>query len=411
MRTTLRALAIGVLLGTLGRTPVSAQPDTSASEAAVQMLREARGEEERVLSVRVDRAGAATEFVQIGNRLARYGPDGRQSVPLGGALVHSVTSSTGRFLGLLTEPDATDQPDARALRLLVVRHDGALRYTHVLPRTPDAPRPVLAVSDRTGAVAYGDPARGEVVLLDGDGREVARVRLFEEAPYTLERTLLLSFSPDGRHLAVAAMREAARPGAVLTDNVRIWLYRTDGTVRWRRTVPEPALHALAVSPAADRVAVATLDAYADGGMVRRTRFFAGDGTPQGTLPMLFARASFAEDRPLVWLASARQVIGYDLATRRTLFTEAVESTPIRVLDVALHPDGTQGLVLQGAPRFEGGRFVVRDLQARYLNSDGALLGRLVLDDAVGPAPRLAVMPSGVVFASRSSAALFSWIRP
>lgn len=411
VRTSLLALAFGFLFGTLAGIPASAQPDTSASEATVQRLRDVGTPGGRVLLVRVDTAGTATQIVQVGNQLERYSPEGRQVVSLGGSLVHSRTSSGERFLGILIESDATDQPDARVLRLQVLHHEGTLRYEHILPRTHDAPRPVLAVNDRTGAIAYGHPARSEVVLLDGDGREVVRVQLFEDAPYTLERTLLLSFSPDGQYLAVAAMREAARPGAALAENVRVWLYRADGTLRWQRTLPAPSLHALAVSPEAAWVAVATLDAYADGGMVRRTHFFAGDSTPQGTLPVLFAQASFTEDRRQVWLATSRRVVGYDLAAHHTLFTETVKPPASRVLDVVVHPGGTQGIVLQGTPRFEDGQFVYYDLQAHYLRSDGAMLERLAVGDAVGTAPRLAVMPPGVVFSSSSSAALLSWIRP
>ena len=187
------------------------------------------------------------------------------------------TSPALGHTALLVRPAA----EASTLRLQVYRHDGTLRFETTLPHHPDDPLPHLAPADGDGDVVYTLPGTAEVVFLAPDGALRRRATLFDAAPYDLERNVLVAWRPDGRAVAVVAQRVPDGPG-VDTD-ARLFLFDRDGTLRWQRPLPGPALAALAFG-VDGRVAVDTYDAYARAAVVRRRHVFTPAGEPTVDAP-------------------------------------------------------------------------------------------------------------------------------
>lgn len=310
---------------------------------------------------------------------------GTRTVSLPGTVLSVQPSQAGAFVGVigLTTERASEPTQ---ITLQVYGYDGSLRYTHRMLHAPDEPLPIVAVDDRSGAVAFGLPATGEVVLLGANGQEQLRTYLFDDAPYALERSLLLAFSADGATLAVAAMRAPAHPArSGRPGNTHLLALGPDGTIRWRRSLPQQALHALSVSDDGRWIGVSTYDAYAPGGIVWQSQLFTPAGEQAFSVPAGFVKMRVAADADVALLIDKRKVAAYDLQDGSLRYAMTPPAPEKLILDAALHPDGEAAVLLLGEVSWEP---VYRAPSSVHLDADGRTVATQSWEAAQPYAPRL-----------------------
>lgn len=291
-------------------------------------------------------------------------------------------------------------PPADTLRVRVFRPDGALRYEAALPHHPDDPPPQVALAGDAGAAVYVRPATAEVFFLAPDGSLHRRVALFDAAPHALERVALVATSPDGRLVAVAAQREAARPGLAGADATVLFVFDAEGTLRWRRSLPGPALQALAVS-AHPLVAVSTYDAYAGPGVQAQSRVFDADGAPVFEAPVGADAFHFGDGEVL--LVQKRSAAAYDLGGGHR-FTYRPEAGA-QIVDAAA---GAPHALLVGRAAYAPQGFVFEDLRLVAVGSEGAVVSARPVGS--GQAPALSLEPDGAVVVVDGAPHRFAWPR-
>lgn len=276
---------------------------------------------------------------------------------------HSMSS-----LALLAQ--STIRQDGHSLQLACYSITGERRFQVPLAWQRDEPLPELAIHARSG-VAIGEPALGVVRLLDGQGREIRELQLFDQRRYELEKVLLLAFLPDGRHVAVAAMANAAAPGmANRRQNAYLLLLTADGRELWRQALPEPSIYNLAVSAGGSFIVVASYDAVSSDTIQRATRAFRLDGQQVLQADHLFRHASFAATSGLAVLSEKSQLWGYDLNAAAPRFRYRAADSARLVVATAVDSSGGHTGVLTAEHIFEDGHFRFVAPRLQVLDADG-----------------------------------------
>jgi len=330
-------------------------------------------------------------------------PAGLALVTAGGAQVHfpgktenlpgrvlsATASRQGRFLAVLAE----ETPGAKA-SVRVFAADGQALVAIPIARHPDDPFPLIAVSDAAAATVLGFAATNELHFFDGDGQELRRLALFKPAAYDLETTLLLAFSADGERLAVAAMREAARPNhATASKNAALFLFRRDGTLLWQRTLALPSLEALAFSPGGQFIAVSTYDAYAGPEVIRRSTVFDLAGNDVLRLPHGFRQGQFGRDDSTLVVFTKNEIWQYRLpeatpqSHRKFLRKEGL------IAAAAPAPNGQHLAVLRAHSVLRDGRFQFTRPRLQVFDASGTLVSSREAANATLRAPFLLALPA------------------
>lgn len=250
------------------------------------------------------------------------------------------------------------------LRVTVLDAAGTRRLDAALARVPDAPTPALGLHD-DGTLVVGRVEDATLRWLRPGGASGQPVALFADAPYTLERNLLIAAVPGSDRTVVAVAERPAVPGG--DGRVALDAYDGEGRRLWRRMLPVPDLRALAVAPDGRRVFVAGFDAYAPGGVVERTFVVDPDGALQATIDRGFERAAF-DDGGFV-LADARGAARYEDASAAPVQRYAPDADRL-VFDVLTRADGTLA-VLDGTASWTGDGFGYEDLRVRVLGAADA----------------------------------------
>ncbi|HMB92768.1 MAG TPA: hypothetical protein VKP65_18095, partial [Rhodothermales bacterium] len=156
--------------------------------------------------------------------------------------------------GLLTV--SSEKNGTQAFQFYTATPDLAwsLRHARLLP--PDTPGPVFTVG-AAGQVAYVLPATATLVLLGAQGEVVQETALFKDAPYTLERTVLLATQPRTGNVLVAAMRQSSHL-ADGGEQAVLFCYDPWGALLWKVELLLPSVHALSVDPQGRFIAVASV---------------------------------------------------------------------------------------------------------------------------------------------------------
>lgn len=282
-------------------------------------------------------AGANRVAIDFDGRLVAWRHDRRQT-----------------HLALLAQTDAGR--DSHPLQLALYSSEGQRRFRMPLDWQKDEPLPELAIN-RRGEVAIGEAALGIVHFIDSQGREMAQQQLFDERRYELEKVLLLEFLPDGDHLVVVAMANAAAPGmASPRQNAYLVLFTVDGRELWRQVLPEPSIYNLAASADGNFILVAGYDAVSSDDIQRATRVFSREGRQVLQADHLFRHARFAAAGGLAVVSEKSQLWGYDLIAAAPRFRYRAAEAARLVVAAAVDSSGGHTAVLTAEHIFEDGRF-------------------------------------------------------
>ena len=347
---------------------------------------------------------------------------------LAGLLVLPIYTGTARA----QEAD-THALDVRDTSVELRVYDGgdALRYSKQIPHSYDEPLPTVAVHDASGAAAYGNPATSTFVLLDASGAELMRTKLFDDVPYSLEKGLLLAYSPTGESIAVAAMRapagsaattgshggaspaEAAKANSNGGANAVLFLFSSDGTLLWKRPLRYPSVQGLTFSDDGAHLAVSSYDGYAAGGPTFETSVVTIDGQAAFTTDVGFERAVFAEGEVL--LLTSRQAAAYDVASGMQVFQYRPEERGVQIIDGAIRPtqpaaqqtDDTYVLLL-GRSSFTDGAFRFYQPSLARVAATGEVLSAVALEAPLPRKVRLRAGPDGLAIAADEQIAFVPW---
>lgn len=363
-----------------------------------------------LLSMRMQHTGLFESlwFLRAGE-LKRAGAAGEPSFALG-RMVGFAPGRDGRALAVLSQPGPAAAKKA-TLQLSVFGRTGRPLFAKNLPWQPDEPFPVLAVAEGTQTLVLGNPATVGLRFLDFSGAERRSVSLFAPAPYTLERVLQLRIAAGGRTVAVATMREAARPGlARAAANSYLMFLSHTGDELWRRPLPEISIFATALSASGAFVLVASYDTYGTSA-AQRTRLFDRTGALRYEAAHLFRRAIFtAGDHALV-LHDKSTLRMIDLRNMREQFVWAAPLTDEIILAAQPRAGGRQTAVLLAKNKFSDGGFHLFEPRLVFLNHSGEKLAGRTLEAGEVLAPYLVPAQDGAGLAILQPAQIliFPWI--
>lgn len=387
-----RAPVLLLLLAVAAAVPLAAQPAARLAAAPSAQA---------VLAVR-----PSTEALVYATRshLIFQSVDGHVEVPIDGTLVGTATSAEGGYVTVATRADGDGARTMLSLRTYAAR--GALRFEHTLPHDYDAPFPMLAVDEATGATAFIQPATAEVVFLGGDGAERARSRPFGDAPYSLERSVRLVFAPDGRNVYVAAMRRPVHPDAADDDNVHLFAFDASGVLQWRRPVSGEALQEVAVSEDGSRIAVSTYDLLTSGEVERRTHILDRAGMPRMDVPFGFEHADFSEHDLL--LVTRRGAAVVDLASGDVRLRYATPAHDVQLLDGVLDPLAGRATLLTGRATLTDAGFVYAHPRLVHLDETGVVADETDVGTDTARLPALQSTAEGFRLVLDHSVLTYAW---
>lgn len=358
---------------------------------------------ERIVVVRPVPKGEMQLIYQADDSLIFERKARRRAVSLDSRIVSVEVSDGQQHLALITQPATTDATG----HFHVYDATGQRRFTSVFRHETDLPYPVLAVSDATGAVAYGHPPTGQVVFLDASGEVHREVQLFKDAPFSLEKSLHVAYSPDGRHVAVAAMRAPAKPrDSTSQANAHLFLFRSDGILQWRKPLPEQALQALSFSGNGEQIAVASYDAYVPEGVIRRSRVYASNGRLLLSAPHGFERAVFGPSEVLFVTNNSAEA--YTLTDGQQQFAYRPVRRNVQIVDADTGLNGGQVALLLGESRYTNEGFVFEDPHLLILNRKGQQVAVSSLQVHAVRAPRLRIRQNGPVVVTNQKTLLIDW---
>ena len=315
-----------------------------------------------------------------------------------------------------------------SVELHVYGEGDALRYSKQISHSYDEPLPTVAVHDASGAAAYGNPATSTLVLLDASGAELMRTRLFGDVPYSLEKGLLLAYSPTGESIAVAAMRapagsaanagsnggaapaEAAKGNSEGGANAVLFLFSSDGTLLWKRPLQHPSVQGLAFSDDGAHVAVSSYDGYAAGGPSFGTSLVTIGGQTAFAVDVGFERGAFANGEVL--LLTSRQAAAYDLASGTQVFQYRPDERGVQIIDGVIGPAVRQAddayVLLLGRSSYTDGAFRFYQPRLARLSAGGAVQSTAALEAPLPRKVRLRAGPDGLAIAADEQIAFVPW---
>jgi len=292
-------------------------------------------------------------------------PESLTAIDLPGLPIAVESSEYGSRVGALIVPSSGD-----GLILQVYAGDGILEMEHMLPHHTDDRKPELALSDVSPHAVYARPSAGEVCFIAGDEASDANcITLFEDVSHALERNVLVEFSSDGRHVAVAAQRDSDHPNlSRRASNAHLFLFDRRGSLIWRRPLDEPAIRSL-VFLNTSLIGVSTYDSYSTQDIKRQSRLYTISGDIFGVSE--FGADAFDVGDEHVLLITARTLATIDLTNGESRIVYTVNSGSQIISAAAGVNDGGSGpTVLVGQSVYAEEGFVFESMRLLQLNSSG-----------------------------------------
>ena len=336
---------------------------------------------------------------QSGNRLIFESPAGTHTVNAPGTLM-ACSAGPGRLLFAIISQPPPSKDHNESLLLQIYDRSGSLVFAESLQWSVDAPVPTVALDEVNHRAIIADPANSELVILELTvGKKAQTMTLFEGARYSLEKSMLVRVCHDGS-LVVAAMREDALPqyGISQQRNLGLVALASDGRELWRHELAGPSLHALAVSPNGEMLAIASYDGFVTTGSGTMTRIFSRKGTEFFQSDRLFQYAVWDDDSNAAVLVSRHEARRYDLQNGVLQFDFKLQDRGSIIVAAEFLPAFARIMLLTARPVLAGDGFQMQEGRLIILDREGEILDQRELLDGTLIEPFITLLGSDNLFA-------------
>ncbi len=330
----------------------------------------------------------------------RWLPDDAKSVlSLPGGYLKTVFSNGGHYFALLSLQKQPDNAGGnKTLEVAVYDSTGHLRHSLNMTQYYDEPYPVVALSDRDGALVLARITTGEVSFYDGDGTLTRKVELLPHSDYDLERIIHLDINKAGSTVAVAATRHGLKPlqtgSAMLSGEPYLFRFDADGKEVWRKTIAGAMVSSVSVSPDGNRIAAGSYTLDERHRMTPQSVVYDRDGRPQLQAGFLFHDASWSANSGRLLLANHRSAALLDLQSGSISWEKSISSQKDIIAAAGLSADGQTAALLIAENEFKENRFVFIRPFIEVLNGGGVRLQKIDLSGQEFVEPALSISADG-----------------
>lgn len=288
------------------------------------------------------------------------------SQSVAGAFLKHVLSANGE--ALLTLEKNAHNKDSRNASGLVLRRfnrEGAALGVHELAWHEDDPLPQIILNNSGTHALIVEPGSGRATLL---AQSAQTFLLFENAPYTNERPVMLAAS-DSRfyvftQFAPSTMQQTHAPtliGFALT-----------GKEEWRRTLAPGTVGALALSPSGKWLVAHRYQV--NGNKVEATTtMLTADGREQITFPGLFRAAAFSQDEQFLFLLDRRELRCVNVNTGAILWRNQLRSREEMYVALTTAEPHASCVALIAVSSFAEKRFVYKKARLAAFAANGTTI--------------------------------------
>ncbi len=301
----------------------------------------------------------------------------------------TIHSRGNRFFGILSLKTVSNNP-RKPKRLQIEVYSALQEKLFTLERSLhyDDPYPVVALSDRDGAVVLGQVTNGEMEFYNHRGELLRKVALFPEVEYDLERTLLLDLSADGSTVAVVASKRGVQPAGA-SNETSLFLFKSDGTLLLQKPLDNYVVHSAAISPDGNTVVAAcyTLSGQQING---QALLFNRAGEQIFRTDLLFKQARFSPDGRAVLLFNNREARVVDLQNKTVSYRYTVAGQEKLIAEAQLSQDGQRAVLLLARSEFRTNAFVFSQPIVQILDQQGRRLSEIKMEAQTFRTPALQI---------------------
>ncbi len=263
-------------------------------------------------------------------------------------------------------------------------------YTIERPLEYDDPLPLIALSDRNGALIIGQNTTAALQFYNSEGRLLRTVRLFEGVGYDMERALQIDLTKDGKIAAVVAGKHGASPAGSNAPHPsaepQLFLFSLQGVELWREPLPDFNTSAVAISDNGQYIAANSYTITIDGKLTKKTLVYDRSGNRIGKVDILFKRAAFSPDGKVLILADNHLATALNLETGNISWRYALPKKEGIITAVAVSNGGKISALLVAYSELGEGTFMFTHPRLIILNRDGGILQELELTGQVFEKP-------------------------
>ncbi|MBT8400369.1 MAG: hypothetical protein KJO98_07835 [Rhodothermia bacterium] len=288
--------------------------------------------------------------------IALDGGAGAGRFELGGTIVGTSVSKSGRFLAVLVLVDGA-AAQSGGLELHVLSNDLDLVYRVPLRHGDDEPYPGLSVDGRDGSVAVLWHAKGSVTFLSPSGARVADIRL-TNGLHDIERAILASRADRSGQIALA-VNEPVTDGVRSVAARQVRIFSSTGEPVSVFDLPSFALSSMAMSEDGERIGIGAYDVPSG---VYQTTVFDRAGTELYRTDFAAESIEFDAAGTHALVSNKRRVAIVDHEAARSVMEYRLSDSSARSLSAALSADGRFAVAVVGRTAFDAGRFKYTDMQ-------------------------------------------------
>ncbi len=312
-----------------------------------------------------------------------------RKVPLTHTYLRTIHSRGERFFGILSLQTVSQDPrEPKVLRLEVYSALQEKLFTLERKQGYDDPYPVIAISDRDGAVVLGQVTNAELFFYDHGGKLQKQVKLFPQVEYDLERTLLIDLSADGSTVAVVASERGIQPPGG-SNGTRLFLFGANGERLLEKPLDDEVVHSMTLSPDAQIVATACYT-ISPQGVNGRALLFNRAGKEIFRTDLLFKQARFSPDNRAILLFNNREARVINLENRTISYQYTISASQGMIAAAELSREGRHTVLLLARSEFRTNAFIFTQPIVRILNRQGELLSEINLKEQTFRTPALTI---------------------
>ncbi len=306
-------------------------------------------------------------------------------------LLWSVPSRLGNYFAVVSQQSAGHTE--KSMSIQVFSQQGRLQYEIAWNQHFDESHPLLLLSDSDGALMMGQAASGRISFYDNAGQPLHHEDLFPDAFYDLERILAGDIASDGQIILLAGKRGASPADAPVADpsaEPELLRYLPDGTLLWRRKLPENNAASVAISDDGEYIHAATYTVDMRGNVRKRSSLLARDGIEIASANILPKQQRFSPDSKFLLLAENQRVQLLSTQSGTKLWQQKIERKDGMVAAVSLADNAALAALFCASNTFSDGEFVFAQPHIKLLDAAGKLQDELIFADetAVNPAVQL-----------------------